>query len=352
MRVLYDARSVRTTTGAYVFQGLTSAWRRDSRVEEIFAAVPAAFDVSTLPAHVTPLHMPVKGGWLRHLLASLSNAADRVGADVIFCANATGPRDRRVVLYFQDLFHFHYRGTGLPLRGQLQEAARAGWRSIAASNAGLGIGVSRAITADARREVHRLPILEIPNGVEVGSAWWSGDDDVVYVAGGTGDRKSEETAVLAWARLPRRTWGARLDIGGVEPAPRRVDLQRLVRELGLDDVVTIRGALPREAYLERIARARLTVSCSRLESFGLPVAEALAIGAPVLCSDLPAHRELRARAGAGASFPVGDDVALAVQLRRALDGGAPARLSAPPSGWDWNTRAREHLDAYGSHLRV
>src|SRR5688572_9482323 len=114
MRILFDTRSVQTTTGAYVFHGLTSSWREDPRVEEILAAIPADFDVSRLPAGVTPVRLPQGATWVRHVVASLTRAADCARADVIFCANATGPPDSRVVLYFQDLFHFHYtRGVTL-----------------------------------------------------------------------------------------------------------------------------------------------------------------------------------------------------------------------------------------------
>lgn len=350
MRILFDARSVRTTTGAYIFTGLTSAWRHDGRVSEILAAVPPALDTSWMPAHVTPVVLPARGGWLRHVLVLLTRAADRGRADVIFCANGTGPRDGRAVLYFQDLFHFSYRNATLPLRTQMLETARATWRTMTASHSGLGIAVSRAIAEEAKQGVRNLPILEIPNGVDVESIRWSGEDDVVYVAGGTGPRKSEETAVRAWARLGHRPPSATLEIGGVEPPARRHALQQLVADLHLDHRVRVHGALPRQAYLERMARARVTVSCSLLESFGLPVAEALAMGAPVLCSDLPAHRELLARAGAGGSFPAGDDAALAMLLRRALVGDAPARLMSAPLGWDWNTRGRQHIDAYQTYL--
>lgn len=352
MRILFDARSVRTTTGSYVLRGLTSSWRDDTRVSEVLAAIPEGFDASQLHGSVVPVPLPTRGGWLRHLMFSLVEAADRVRADIIFCANGTGPVDSRVVLYFQDLFHFQPRNAALPIRGQIMEFGRAAWRSIAAPRSGLGIAVSRAIADEAQRDVASLPIVEIPNGVEVEAIRWVGDQEVVYVAGGTGARKSEETAIRAWARLGSHADTATLVIGGVEPAHRRAELQRLASGLGLGRAVELHGALPRRAYLERMARARVTVSCSRLESFGLPVAEALVIGAPVLCSDLAAHRELVGRARAGTTFPAGDESVLAARLREALDGDLPRQLSSPPPGWDWNARGREHIDAYQAHLHV
>src|SRR5687768_4635937 len=213
MRILFDARSVRTTTGSYVLRGLTAAWREDARVSEVLAAIPAGFDASQLLSDVVPVHLPARGGWLRHLTLGLREAADRVRADVIFCANGTGPRDARTVLYFQDLFHFRFRDCDIPLRGQLMEIGRAAWRSTSASHSGLGIAVSHSIAEDARRDVGRLPIVEIPNGVDVESIRWGGEGDVVYVAGGTGAHKSEETALLAWARLGRRPSTSLLKIG-------------------------------------------------------------------------------------------------------------------------------------------
>ncbi len=48
-----------------------------------------------------------------------------------------------------------------------------------------------------------------------------------------------------------------------------------------------------EAEKLRLLRTcRAVVHCSLFEGFGLPVLEGLAHGAPVLCSDLPPHREI------------------------------------------------------------
>jgi glycosyltransferase involved in cell wall biosynthesis len=135
---------------------------------------------------------------------------------------------------------------------------------------------------------------------------------------------------------------------GVQPPERRQELKDLAKQLGVEATVAIQGALPRDEFLARIASSVLAISCSRLEAFGLPVAEALAMGAPLIASDLPSHRELVARAGAGETVPAGDQSALTKRLATALDGTPPRRHRSLPLGWSWRERARQHVDAYQS----
>ncbi|MFO1077697.1 MAG: glycosyltransferase [Planctomycetota bacterium] len=68
---------------------------------------------------------------------------------------------------------------------------------------------------------------------------------------------------------------------------------------------------------------RAVVACSLYEGYGLPVLEALAHGAPLVCSDLPPHREI---AGAAALFVDPTDVAAIADALLAA-----ARLDAPPA---------------------
>lgn len=346
MRILFDARSVRTPSGLYVFQGLATAWCDNPRVSGVFAAIPEGFDSSRVPPGVEPVRH-ASASWLRHVGTVLPRLADRVQADIIFSPNASPPRDERSVLYFQDLFHFRSRvSKGKRVREWVGRTSRASWRAVAAPAALLGVAVSAEVLAHVRRRVRVRSVL-IPNGVDVHDHRWVGDQSEVVVMGGIGSRKDEGVAIRAWARLPARTRaGVRLRVIGVEPETRRATLATLADSLGVAESTSVTGRLSRDAFLEIVARSRVAVSCSRLEAFGLPVAEALALGAPLICSDIPAHRELMRRAGAGSHFVPHDSIDLSRRIASALEGAVPARMTPAPEAWTWRVRADEHLDAY------
>lgn len=78
-----------------------------------------------------------------------------------------------------------------------------------------------------------------------------------------------------------------------------------------DDVIRL-GYVDDATLVSLLRRARGLVFPSRYEGFGLPLAEAMTVGCPVIASDLPTTREI----GADACwlFPVGDVAALAHQM--------------------------------------
>jgi glycosyltransferase involved in cell wall biosynthesis len=97
-----------------------------------------------------------------------------------------------------------------------------------------------------------------------------------------------------------------------------------------------------------VAGAAAVVLPSRDEGFGLPVLEALACNVPVVCSDVPALREV---AGDQAHLvPVGDASALAAALVSALEDPPTADLLAArrahASEFTWRRCAERTLDAY------
>lgn len=106
------------------------------------------------------------------------------------------------------------------------------------------------------------------------------------------------------------------------------------------------GYLP-EADLRRVVAGALAlVLPSRDEGFGLPALEALACGVPVVCSDIPALREVTA--GHAVLFRYGDPDSLHTALHEALalpaDTAAARRAHA--RSFTWRACAEATLDAY------
>ena len=101
------------------------------------------------------------------------------------------------------------------------------------------------------------------------------------------------------------------------------------------------GYVPERDLVALYTGARLFVYPSRFEGMGLPVVEAMACGAPVIASDVPALREVGA--GAATLVPPGDSPALAAAIASVLaDGGAGARARglARARDFSWTRTAR------------
>ncbi len=115
-------------------------------------------------------------------------------------------------------------------------------------------------------------------------------------------------------------------------------------------------------YQKRLAgvyrRAALVLQPSDAEGFGLPVAEAMGCGTPVIASDLPVLREV---GGAAATYcPVGDDAAWSAAVVSLLQ----ERLERPEawearreagvhqaSRFSWARFARELVEIYDATAR-
>lgn len=98
----------------------------------------------------------------------------------------------------------------------------------------------------------------------------------------------------AFARLARRLSDCRAQarcvwIGGGELER---ELRELIRDLGLDGKLELTGWLSREDALARLRQADVLVHYSRWEGLPNAVLEAMALGKPVVASDIPANREL------------------------------------------------------------
>ncbi|GIW51271.1 MAG: glycosyl transferase family 1 [Gemmatimonadales bacterium] len=161
--------------------------------------------------------------------------------------------------------------------------------------------------------------------------------------------KGVATAVEAMAILRRRGVEARLLVAG-EGDDRR-QLERLVRKLGLTEVVTFTGFVSEERKREMMRLAWAVVLPSAKEGWGITNVEAAACGTPALAADRPGLRESVRDGVTGMLFPFGDAGSLAAAMARLAEDrdlvermGRAARKFAERFSWDRAAlETEEHL---------
>jgi glycosyltransferase involved in cell wall biosynthesis len=146
---------------------------------------------------------------------------------------------------------------------------------------------------------------------------------LVLAVGQLAERKGLAHLVAACGVV--RNKGYRFQCRIIGRGPQQADLERLIAAASLGDIVSLRGALSHEAVVDHYRQATMVVlPCVRTadgDVDGIPnvLVEAMALGVPVVSSDLPAIRELITDGVDGLLVPVGDVGRLAAAVCRLLD---------------------------------
>ena len=171
-------------------------------------------------------------------------------------------------------------------------------------------------------------------------------------AGGISPHKNIETLVDAYAVLAARTHEAPLlvIVGDLDRDPYLSAADSVlgrIAKLGLEQRVRLPGFVSDDVLAALHTGATAVVLPSLAEGFGLPAVEAAACGAPVIVSDIPAHRETLD--GAALFFPAQNAPALASELE-AIAGQAELRADLSErarravSGLSWDATAERLRD--------
>ncbi len=236
--------------------------------------------------------------------------------------------------------------------------------AAAAKRARLVIAVSEfcADEVTTHTAIPRDRIRVVPNGVDrvraseeavhrARSIYAIDDAPYVFWAGTFQPRKNVRTLLDAFARLDPAAVPHRLVLAG-PPGWKPDDADAGVAR-GLGDRVRLLGPVHREQLFPLFAGADLYAFPSRHEGFGIPVLEAMAQDTPVLCSDIPALREV---AGDAARFVAPDDLDGWVDALDDLLGDADARASLVAAGnvrvanYSWERCAHETAAVYREAL--
>ena len=308
------------------------------------------------PAGVAPPRDPrfewvedTSPGYSLRELWSLSRQARKHRLDLFHALHYVVPfglRCRRVVT-IHDLNHLR-RPEFLPHAVGTVYADRMIRRALCVEQV---IAVSAATAADLRLAfgVRGDRIEVVPNGIDERffdppprSTGAPAEAPLLFV-GNPKPHKNLEGVLRAMAR--QRQW-SRLVVAGSPPSPA---LRQLAADLGVADRIDWRGFVPADELPDLYRQCLALVLVSKAEGFGLPVAEAMACGRPVVISRLPALLEV---AGDAALVVVDDDLpALAAALDRlAGDSALRERLGEnavrAAQRFHWRFAAQRTLDVY------
>ncbi|EPD84520.1 hypothetical protein HMPREF1529_01123 [Microbacterium sp. oral taxon 186 str. F0373] len=359
MRLLFDARYIRTDfhDGISRYSAELAAavgGGAAARGVEVVFLIHDEAQRALLPegARVLRIHAPTA---VREPFTAL--LLNRYRPDAVFSPMQTiGALGRRfgLILTLHDTIYYRHR---TPPRN-LPWYVRVGWRlfhlsyvpqRLTLDAADLVATVSETSAAEfARVRLTKRPVVVIPNAPQrlaellpAGERVESGADNLVYMGSFMG-YKNVETLIRAMAELPGRTLHL---LSRISPA-RRAELERLID--GRGGAVRFHNGVTDAEYAALLADRAVLVSASLDEGYGLPVAEALALGVPAVVTDMPIFREV---AGDGALYAPGVDAAAFAAAVRELDD--PARRDAVIAAgavhiarFSWQRSADVLLDAF------
>ncbi len=164
------------------------------------------------------------------------------------------------------------------------------------------LGISQFLADGIVKElgIDRAKVRGMPLGVEqsVQPPELTGRSPLVLFLGTLYGYKDALTAVRSFAMArPNLPVGSRLVVAGKDPLGQLPALRQVAKDLGAQMDIEFPGAISDQRRSDLYATASAMLMPSRCEGFGLPVAEAMASGVPVIVADATSLPEVARGAG-------------------------------------------------------
>ena len=290
--------------------------------------------------------------WAFGELVASSVVARRRRADLVHCPATLGPMwtSRPTVLTIHDMLYWSHPElmvTPFYTRPVM-------WMERRASANAAHVVTDSAVSAD---EIHkylgypreRLHVVPLAAHEPVAQAKPAGDN-LIIASGQRRPYKNWDGLIRALARVEESIRPRLVITGGRGEDP----LQPVVEETGMESWVELRGWVEDDELADLRKRARAMAFPTMAEGFGLPVLEAMAVGLPVIASDLPVLREVGGDAARWVDPHDLDSRADAIRTV-ATRPDVAERLSAAglaqAATFSWERVARETLEVFQRALR-
>ncbi|NUT72042.1 glycosyltransferase family 1 protein [Pseudarthrobacter sp. C4D7] len=348
MKIVIDARFTRTDHHDGISRYGASLIAATAKIADVSMLVSDVRQLALLPdVPYTIINSP-----LSPLELFVARKVNALGADVVVCpmqTMGTWGRKYGLILTLHDLIYYeHPAPPGFlpaPVRLLWRLYHKAFWpQRLLLDRADTVATISRTTEAlMAKYRLTRRPVRIIANAPQPAQEPRdpaAGTDKTIIYMGSFMPYKNVETMVAGMARLPgytlhllsRITPERRAEIEAVVPAGASVMFHNGVTDAEYDGL---------------LHRATALVSLSRAEGYGLPLVEAMAVGTPVVASDIPIFREV----GADAALYVDPEspTQFADAVRQLQDNAhwkdMSRRSMARAAEFSWDESARQLVDA-------
>jgi glycosyltransferase involved in cell wall biosynthesis len=346
MRVVIDGVPIRGTSLAIVVENLLHGWDQLDCDDDIHIVVGPDAPLA-LPASVTVHRVPLGrvpfAGRLQAQNVRVPQLCRRVEADVmlgVIPATTVGPLPCPRGIIALDLRH-ELRPEQFSRQARLKRRASyaVGYRQAAAI-----ICISERTRQDlltAHPGLQRRLVRVAPLGADHVLRWPPARSGPPFaLAFGQWGNKNVQLVIDGWSLLHARGQALPLTLLGL-PEADRAAVQSRVDRLGLAEVVTVLPWLDPAPFQQQFASASLVVFPSDFEGFGLPAAEAMRLGIPLVVT--PDQALLEVTAGRATVMDGWDAEALAraVPLARQAGPDLASRARIRAAEFTWRRTASE-----------